>query len=145
MTSSRLSEADKAIISPVKGKKTPVTGIVALMTATLPDVNALVKIFEIDKKKRLPLFSSTIYPSLSNKYGITLAGPFIGAPHAAMVLENLICWGVDTLLFYGWCGSISPAVTCGTIVLCDRAFSDEGTFTHYPVKERHFPACPTLP
>jgi uridine phosphorylase len=60
-----------------------------------------------------------------------LAGPFIGAPYAAILLENLVSSGAREILFLGWCGAISPDVKIGDLVVPDGAYIDEGTSLHY--------------
>ncbi len=65
---------------------------------------------------------------------ISLAGPFVGAPYAVMLLETLIAWGTRKILFVGWCGSVSETVKIGDIILPTSALIDEGTSRHYQDK-----------
>ncbi len=60
-----------------------------------------------------------------------MAGPFIGAPFAAILLESLIAWNVREILFFGWCGAISKEVHIGDIIVPDRSFMDDGTSRGY--------------
>ena len=55
----------------------------------------------------------------------------VGAPYAVMILENLIAWGVETVLFIGWCGAISKNVKIGDIIIPNSCFIDEGTSPQY--------------
>jgi uridine phosphorylase len=55
----------------------------------------------------------------------------MGAPYAAALMETLIAWGARTLLFFGWCGAISPEVKIGDIIVPSGAVIDEGTSLHY--------------
>jgi uridine phosphorylase len=59
-----------------------------------------------------------------------------------MVLENLIAWGVEKIIFLGWCGSISETVRIGDLVVTEAAIIDEGTSGHYHDKDalRSFPS-----
>jgi uridine phosphorylase len=50
------------------------------------------------------------------------------------VMETLIAWGVKTLVFFGWCGAISPKVKIGDILVPTGAIIDEGTSLHYGMK-----------
>lgn len=63
-----------------------------------------------------------------------LVGPLLGAPMAVMALEELARKGVGRVVGLGWCGSLSPELMIGDILLPDSAFSQEGTSAHYPVE-----------
>jgi uridine phosphorylase len=55
----------------------------------------------------------------------------MGAPYAVALMETLIAWGARTILFFGWCGAISPEVGIGDIIVPNGAIIDEGTSLHY--------------
>ncbi|WP_313692863.1 nucleoside phosphorylase [Halorarum halobium] len=55
----------------------------------------------------------------------------IGAPTAAMVLEDLAAAGVGAFLSVGFAGCLDDAVGMGDVVVPDRAIRDEGTSHHY--------------
>jgi hypothetical protein len=55
----------------------------------------------------------------------------IGAPAAAMNLEELISYGAKRVYELGFAGAIDAALEPGDIVVLKRAFSDEGTSRHY--------------
>jgi len=75
---------------------------------------------------------------------LILAGPILGAPQAAMVLEHLSRRGVRTFLSLGWCGSLRPELVWGDIVLPVSALSEEGTSAHYPLQDGPAGADPEL-
>jgi len=62
---------------------------------------------------------------------VSVTGPMMGAPYAVALMETLIAWGARTLLFFGWCGAISPEVGIGDIIVPTGAVIDEGTSLHY--------------
>ena len=69
-------------------------------------------------------------PTLSGSVG--LAANFgVGAPAAAVTMEELIAWGVKRFIVIGYAGSLSEEVAPGSLVLCTKAFRDEGTSAHY--------------
>jgi uridine phosphorylase len=68
----------------------------------------------------------TLWPDL------VLAGPVLGAPQAAMVMETLGRGGVQSFLSLGWCGALAPNLSLGDIVLPTSAVVEEGTSAHYP-------------
>lgn len=126
-----------AIIKPGRGKNSPDLGPVAVMAATRPDLLLLCKLLEFSEESFQPLFISRLYHNHA-KTGIpkiSLAGPFVGAPYAVMLLETLIAWGTRKIFFVGWCGSLSEIVKIGDIVVPTSALIDEGTSRHYQHKD----------
>lgn len=122
---------DSGIILPKKGKNSPELGPVAVVAGTETDLFMLSDLFDFDSDDYHKLFTSRLYVSSRAADGTSLCGPLVGAPYAVMVIENLIAWGAETLVFLGWCGSISQQVKIGDIVLATSAFIDEGTSQHY--------------
>ena len=75
-----------------------------------------------------------------NEASVTLAGPFIGAPHAVMGTEKLIAMGAQRILVLGWCGSLQPFLKIGDLVVPTHAVSEEGTSQHYPTASKNPPS-----
>jgi len=121
----------RAIVNPVKGKHPPETGRLAIIAATQTDLRLLVKLADIPVVTQRKLYLSTLQVHADDKRRYTLVGPLVGAPYAAMVVETLRIWGVEKILFVGWCGAISPRVTSGDIIVPESAMVDEGTSGHY--------------
>ena len=48
-----------------------------------------------------------------------------------MIVETLNVWGVEQILFVGWCGAVSGRIKSGDIIVPDSAMVDEGTSGHY--------------
>jgi uridine phosphorylase len=67
---------------------------------------------------------------------ITVAGPALGAPYAAMVLEKLIALGARAVVLLGWCGSLSSSVKIGSLVLPLTALAGDGTSPQYRLDDR---------
>jgi len=55
----------------------------------------------------------------------------IGAPAAAVVLEDLIAFGAKRFIAIGAAGTLNKHLKVGDLVLCDKAIRDEGTSSHY--------------
>lgn len=55
----------------------------------------------------------------------------IGAPVAAVMLEDLIALGCRRIVSVGTCGGMASHLAPGDLVLVDRAVRDEGTSHHY--------------
>jgi uridine phosphorylase len=132
---------DSAIIFPKRGKHSPHLGAVAVIAGTESDLALLCGALHFDTEAFQKLFTSRLYLSESPG-GVSLIGPVVGAPYAAMVLENLIAWGAKKFIFLGWCGSISETVKIGDIIVAEAAIIDEGTSGHYNDKDarRSFPS-----
>ncbi len=60
-----------------------------------------------------------------------VAGPAVGAPMAAMVLEKLIVLGAKSVVMAGWCGAVDPGLRVGDSVLGGPAHPGEGTSRYY--------------
>ncbi|MFF8283491.1 nucleoside phosphorylase [Streptomyces albus] len=63
---------------------------------------------------------------------LALCGGFgLGAPAAALVLEQLIALGLPRVITVGTAASLQPDLNPGTTVVCDSALRDEGVSHHY--------------
>jgi len=124
---------DTPIVKPVKGKHAPFLGPVAVMAAPKPDLKLLLPALDLRQAEPRPLFTGSLYVGSKDPAGVSLAGPFLGAPHAAMVMETLVSWGAGQLVFMGWCGSVAKEVTIGDVVVPLGGIVDEGTSPHYGV------------
>ncbi|MEA3469322.1 MAG: nucleoside phosphorylase [Thermodesulfobacteriota bacterium] len=60
-----------------------------------------------------------------------VAGPALGAPMAAMVLEKLIVLGANSVVMAGWCGAVDSDLSVGDTVLGGVAHPGEGTSRYY--------------
>ena len=77
---------------------------------------------------------------------MALIGRFgIGAPAVVAKCEELIACGARRIISLGTAATIqTPAIDIGDVVVCEQAFSDEGTSRHYFAKERVFHATQEL-
>ena len=123
-----------AVVNPQKTKNSPDIGSVAVMAATRPDLIYLSELFHFSKDDYQRLYLSRLYFDRNNPGGPSVTGPFVGAPYAVMLLENLIAWGARQIIFIGWCGAISDQVNIGDIILPTSIYIDEGTSRHYQEK-----------
>ncbi len=124
-------EDDVAIVNPVVNARTPKLGPVALMVSSKKDLRHCCDLMQWPTDDYYRLYLSRLYYPKKNTCGPSLAGPVVGAPYAAMMLESLIAWGSRQVVFFGWCGSIDPHVRVGDIIIPDEAIIDEGTSRHY--------------
>lgn len=132
---------EEGIVKPLRGRSSPRLGPVAVMAATRTDFDDLCRMLDRDPENGRWLFTSRL---LIKDGEPSLVGPLVGAPYAVMVLETLIAWGARRFVFVGWCGSISPALSVGDLLLPEAALIDEGTSSHY-LTEAVQPEHPCLP
>jgi uridine phosphorylase len=123
---------DLAIINPAPPKGGAPLPPFVVMAGSLPDLAAICGSLGVDKTGFRSFLTSRLYTEAEQKFA--LAGPLIGAPYAVMLMETLIAWGAQTLVFFGWCGAISPEVHIGDIIVPTGALIDEGTSLHYRMK-----------
>ena len=62
----------------------------------------------------------------------------IGASSAVMGLEHLIASGTEELMILGFCGSLNPDFSCLDVVSISKAYSEEGTSSHYIPRKKIF-------
>jgi uridine phosphorylase len=130
----RVTSQDDAVIRPRKGKKEPALGPDALMVVIPGDLDRISKLKPADGFDQgfFKIFRIKEKPTR----GLSLSGPFLGAPQAAMVMEKIIALGAKRICVFGWCGSLQPDLRVGDIVIPLHAVSEEGTSEHYPVGNR---------
>ena len=67
----------------------------------------------------------------AGRYAVAVVRSSIGAPAAAIELEESIALGARTIVSFGSCGSLIPELPIGHAVVPTAAFSDEGTSRRY--------------
>lgn len=134
----------EAIVRPARTPRTPALGPLAVMAATGPDLDLLRSELGFLRDRGRPLHISRLYADSAALPGVALVGPLVGAPYAAMLVERLIAWGACEILFYGWCGTLTPAVGIGGLLLPAAALIDEGTSRLYAPRRRKSAADPAL-
>jgi uridine phosphorylase len=120
-----------AIINPFKGTNPPKLGRIALIIASGADLGFILRKNETIIQYTRKLYLSRMYRVQTGTSFFTLVGPVLGAPFAAMVVEALIVWGVEKIIFIGWCGAIRQAVSAGELIVPETAIIDEGTSPNY--------------
>ena len=136
------SSDNHPIVTPIKNRNAPELGPVAIMAATRPDYQLLARQFGFDPDNVRSIFTSKLAVTSAKITGLSLVGPFIGAPYGAMILETLIAWGAQQIIFMGWCGAVAKDIHIGNIILPAGALVDEGTSQHYG-QSRSDPAEPS--
>jgi uridine phosphorylase len=68
--------------------------------------------------------------------GLGFARLHIGAPAAAIIVEELAARGTEAVIGVGTAGAIGGGLAAGDLVVCTAALRDEGTSHHYAPAER---------
>ncbi|NOY68603.1 MAG: nucleoside phosphorylase, partial [Deltaproteobacteria bacterium] len=118
---------DTALISPELPKKGVRLASTCILVANKADLSKLCTKAGLDKS--FFLLSSRVFYGENRDF--CAAGPFIGAPYAAIILENLAAWGCERFVFWGWCGSLSASLCTGDILIPENALAEDGTSVHY--------------
>jgi uridine phosphorylase len=105
-----------------------------VMSFTRPDHQLLCRLVKAQKPPRY-LWDCAVKAGSWTERPVTVAGPALGAPYAAMVLEKLIALGAKAVVALGWCGSLQPHVGLGSLVLPTTAVCGDGTSPHYRLDE----------
>ena len=126
---------EEVIINPGKERGEPELPASGLLCINPADAKFLAERAAKMSGKRHFLFNSKlqIVSGPERDCGFFIAGPTIGAPMAVMTLEKLIALGAKRIIVCGWCGSLSPQLKTGDILLPTWGLSEEGTSGHYPI------------
>jgi purine-nucleoside phosphorylase len=81
------------------------------------------------RDRSLDLFRYSMVPSCGNNTAV--AGPALGAPAAALLVERLVKSGVKRIILLGICGSLSPNLRIGDLFIPTEGISEEGTSRLY--------------
>lgn len=128
-----ITNEDKALIEPQKGKREEALPSLGILIFTSQDIDLFMGCFTQPPKRSHKIFLIDVYTGSYGDTEVALVGPMMGAPQAVMALEKLIALGVKNFIAVGWCGSLQKSVRVGDVVLPTAAISEEGTSGHYPV------------
>lgn len=79
------------------------------------------------------LFHTTLMNFSENMSPHSWVGPCVGSPMAVMTLEKLIALGLERLIVFGWCGSLTSEMKINDLFIPEFGYSDEGVSRHYPL------------
>jgi len=99
------------------------------MVSAAPDMGLIRQGF--GKWQSRAFFNSSLLVKEDDPWGMSVTGPYIGAPYGVMLLESLIAKGARAVIVLGWCGGLSPDLSPGDLVVVEKALVDEGTSRHY--------------
>ncbi len=67
---------------------------------------------------------------------VAIVFPGVGAPLAVCTLEEVIALGANRFVCCGGAGVLDKEISCGTLIVPNRALRDEGTSYHYQPRGR---------
>lgn len=126
-----ISDEERPIIGPYGGG-VPLEPN-AVIAATSWDLKVMTRIVGAEMVPGGTAGLYRVYKAGDQWGGIAIAGPFFGAPHAAVGLEQMIARGARRVWVVGWCGSLRADTRIGELVVPTGAVSEEGTSAHYPI------------
>lgn len=132
-----MSQNDYPIIIPKRGRSDPPISPVVVLIFTIEDFLEIRRRYEDFIVLEREIYNSTLLNIDRGGRLLTLVGPILGAPQAVLIVEKLIAMNAKAFLAFGWCGSISPGVRVGDIIIPVSAISDEGTSRHYPLDKKN--------
>lgn len=123
--------SNDAVINPIRGRKSPDPGSLVVMVSSGKHMQAICDLQPAKPDHSMEFMMSRICTFTGESHCFSVVGPIIGSPYAAILLENLIAWGAQDFIFFGLCGSVSPEVEIGDIILPSGSYIEEGTSLHY--------------
>lgn len=131
---------EQSLVPPLGTRQAPSLGPVAVMVSTAADLKLIEPILKTGPDRAVPFFVSRL---ITDSRNISVAGPFVGSPYAAMMMESLVAKGARQILVLGWCGSLQTDIQAGDLIVPATGLVDEGTSRHYaildPVTPQTFP------
>ncbi len=121
---------EPALIQPVRLPGEAPAPSRVLLVCTEPDVKLASSLVEADGGPRRLWLSQMLRGTFQGRE-LLVAGPVLGGPQAAMVLEKLIALGAREVVLLGWCGSLNPGLPAGSVLLPTLAWPGDGTSPHY--------------
>ncbi len=121
--------ADPSLINPEREVGEEAVSARVVLACTRPDFEFLSRL--VEAKKPRYLWNCGVRAGAWAEQDITVAGPVLGAPQAAMVLEKLIALGAKAVVAVGWCGSLQSHLPSGSMVLPLAALAGDGVSPHY--------------
>lgn len=150
-----MADLSPCLINPKKSKSEPLIGSPALLVPVHNDLQRLVRLFRKPPGDNripgpqtiVPFYKSNflyIFELPEHQKKIGLAGPAVGGPQMAIILEKLIVLGARRVVMMGWVGGIHPSLSPGDLIIPDEAVSEEGTSGHYSDERRPRPSISLL-
>lgn len=111
----------------------PLVGVIFTFQTKL--MNFIVENYKV---KKIEHVFGEFYILEDSKEKIGITGNFgVGAPIAAILIEELAAFGVKNFISVGTAGALQTDLKLGSIIVCDQAIRDEGTSYHYLPDEKY--------
>ena len=131
-------EYDDIIMHPQKGRKEQELPPEAILVPNPADAAMAAKLFKEFGVNERFLYNSRLFVDTGKT--CCLAGPCLGAPAAALVLEKLIVLGVRKVMLVSCCGAVDTRLKVGDVVVADRGIVGEGVSFYYGGSDQAVPS-----
>ena len=106
-------EEDRVVIESRKGSREKSSAPLAIMACSEADRHRFCRLTAPVADSARTAYNARLLDVVHSNRSITIAGPILGAPQAALVLEKLIALGSRVIIVFGWCGSLQSDLTIG--------------------------------
>lgn len=117
------------IIEPRRGRNEQILPDLALMVVNPAEADQAIRLFSHHLGSSRSFNQSKILVDKDER--LCLAGPALGAPAAALIMEKLIVLGVREIWLMSCCGSLDPGLVIGDALLGGRGLCGEGVSRSY--------------
>lgn len=119
------------MIEPRRGRNEEAVPPAVILGFTRWDLATMRRALGLEGVGGRPLDAATLWVCREPWTAVGLAGPAMGAPAAALLLERLIALGARAVAAVGSCGSLQPRAPIGSVILPTGSLVEEGTSPHY--------------
>ncbi len=128
----------EVLIEPIRDKKDPLLPVTGILIINPTETIKGIKTAQDLGGRQYRIFNAQLMhvASDSDRKPFFVTGPAVGAPMAVMTLEKLIAIGAREIIVFGWCGTLTPELKIGDILIPTWGVSEEGTSQHYPLFEQ---------
>ncbi len=131
----------RAVVEPadfVRDYRAPTDRFILVFSKKTLDI--VKRLMEDVEKLKAPVPALSLWSGTYRGRRIGVAHVYFGAPATAMALETLAASGVEDFVVLGFCGSLSPRLRLGDVLIPTWAVRGEGTSHYYaPPRERAEP------
>lgn len=124
-----IAEYNDILVHPKKGKKEKKLPENAILVPNPAEAALVMEMFRQHETKERFLYNSKLL--VDTKQRLCVAGPCLGAPAAALIMEKLIVLGVKSVSLFSCCGAIDPDLSIGDVVIAVSGVPGEGVSTYY--------------
>ena len=124
-----ITDYNDILIHPKRGKKEKRLPGHAILVPNPAEAFLGIDLFRQKGGQKRFMYNSTLLVDKDEQ--TCIAGPCLGAPAAALIVEKLIVLGVKSISLFSCCGSIDREFSIGDVVLATSGVAGEGVTPYY--------------